>query len=204
LLDHHPGGAALFRLSRSTPIRTMLHHSCIALGARLESELATFWQSVAFADLPCDAVIERFAFFLKRRVENGTVRLHFLPELLDFELASSELRFLPRRELLADACGSVPLTRDAGLALHPLVRISRFLCDAGALFTALQNGVECAVPPRESFLLLTVLREATPEVFQLDAALGRKLWALQCVGTFGGTDAELRALGDLNILVRSH
>jgi hypothetical protein len=186
------------------PIHTMLHYSCIALGARLDAELGSFWQSIGFADLPCHEVVERFAFFLKRRVENGTVRLHFLPELLDFELATLELRFVPRRELLADAAGTVPLTRTAGLALHPLVRVSRFLCDATALFKALTGGMNRPAPARESFLLLSVLREASPEVFVLDATLGRKLWALQCVGTFGGTDSELGALGDLNLVVRSH
>src|SRR5688572_9081414 len=106
LLDHrhaHEGHARrASRLDRSSPIHSLLPYSCLALGGRLDGELSTFWKSVGFADLPFEAVIERFAHFLKRRVENGTVRIYFLPELLDFELAMRELRFLPRGPYLFD------------------------------------------------------------------------------------------------------
>ena len=209
LLDHNQADATPQRLNRSTPIHTILQFTCRALGVRLAGELDTFWQTVAFAELSCEKTLDRFAVFLKRRVENGTIRIHFLPELIDFELTCNELRFLPRRELLADANGGIPLTRDAGLSLHPLVRVLRFPCDAEALFATL-----CPNPAgrarhvhnrrRESFLLLSVLKQPTPEVFQLDPRLGRRLWALQNVGSFAGSEPELQTLAGLGVVVRSH
>ncbi|HTU66089.1 MAG TPA: hypothetical protein VMF52_09075 [Steroidobacteraceae bacterium] len=208
LLDPHRADDSPVRLNRSTPIRRLLPFACRALGAGLETELGSFWTSVDFADLPCGSAAEQFAVFLKRRVENGTLRLHFLPELLDFELASSELRFLPRQEFLAQGdTGALtqPLSRDAGLAIHPLMRISRFPCDAEALFATLMGRPrEARNARRETFLLLSVLKQPSPEIYQLDPKLGRRLWALQNVGTFGGSDAELRLLGDLRVIVRSH
>lgn len=207
LLDHqYPAGTAL-RLTRSTPIRTMLPFSCRALAALLDGELESFWKSVDFAEMSPNSVVERFAFFIKRRVENGTLRLHFLPELLDFELASNELRYLPRHSLLqhVEPVGATPLTKDAGLAINPLVRISRFPCDAEAMFDALAgNPRQERKSRRESFLLLSVLRQPTPEIYQLEPKLGRRLWALQNVGTFNGSEAELRTLGGLRVIVRSH
>jgi hypothetical protein len=197
LLDHHHA-----RLNRSTPILTMLNYSCLALGGRLDGELATFWKSVGFADLPFESVVERFAHFLKRRVENGTVRIYFLPELLDFELAMNELRFISRGPYLSGGAPREPrvlVQRGAHLELHPLMRISRFPCDAQALFETLAHGdcIDCNVRSHETFLLLSVLREAAPEVVPVPPALGRKLWALQCVGTFGGLPSDVAAANRL-------
>jgi hypothetical protein len=209
LLDPDQAAATPRRLNRSTPIHTILQFTCRALGARLAGELEAFWQSVGFADLSCDNTLDQFAFFLKCRVENGTIRIHYLPELIDFELTCNELRFLPRRELLAHADGGIPLTRDAGLTLHPLVRVQRFPCDAEGLFATL-----CPSPTaharsvhnrrRESFLLLSVLKQASPEVYQLEPRLGRRLWVLQNVGTFAGSAPELQTLAGLGVVVRSH
>jgi hypothetical protein len=214
LLDHHNPRPASNRLNRSTPIHTLLPYSCLALGGRLDGELASFWKSVGFADLPFDSVIERFAHFLKRRVENGTVRIYFLPELLDFELAMHELRFCSRSPYLHDAgmkAGEprepgVLVQRGAQLELHPLMRISRFPCDAQALFETLAHGdcIDCNVRSHETFLLLSVLRDATPEILPVPPALGRRLWALQCVGTFCGCAADVTAANRLVAGPRPH
>jgi hypothetical protein len=182
------------RLDRSSPIRALLPYSCLALGGRLDGEIESFWKSVGFANLPIDSVIERFAHFLKRRVENGTVRLYFLPELLDFELAAQELRFTARAPYLEQGIPREPqvlVQRGRRLALHPLMRISRFPCDALALLETLAHGdcIDCNVRSQETFLLISVLRGSHPEVMPVQAALGRKLWGLQCVDRFVGLDA---------------
>ena len=208
-LPDHSARRAPSRLDRSSPIHTLLPYTCLALGGRLDGELDSFWKSVGFADLPFDAVIERFAHFLKRRVENGTVRICFLPELLDFELAAHELRFTARAPYLEsgaprEAC--VLVQRGARLELHPLMRISRFPCDAEALFDALAHGdcIDCNVRSHETFLLLSVLRDGNPEVVAVPPALGRKLWALQSVGRFGGNDADVNAANALFVEHRAH
>lgn len=209
LLPDQVARRAPSRLDRSSPIHTLLPYTCLALGGRLDGELEAFWQSVHFADLPFGAVIERFAHFLKRRVENGTVRIYFLPELLDFELASHELRFTARAPYLE---GGVPrearvlVQRGARLELHPLMRISRFPCDAEALFETLARGecIDCNVRSYETFLLLSVLRDGDPDVVAVPPALGRKLWALQCVGRFGGGEADVAAANALCAERRAH
>jgi hypothetical protein len=209
LSDHPAARRAPTRLDRSSPIHALLPYTCLALGGRLDGELDSFWKSVGFADLPFAVAIERFANFLKRRVENGTVRIYFLPELLDFELAAYELRFTARGPYLErgeprEAC--VLVERGTQLALHPLMRISRFPCDAQALFETLAQGdcIDCNVRSHETFLLLSVLRDANPEVTPVPPALGRKLWALQCVGRFGGGEAEIAAANALCAENRAH
>jgi hypothetical protein len=197
------------RLDRSSPIHTLLPYTCLALGGRLDGELDSFWKSVGFADLPFDAVTERFAQFLKRRVENGTLRIYFLPELLDFELAAHELRFTARTPYLDAGVpreARVLVQRGTRLELHPLMRISRFPCDAEALFETLAHGdcIDCNVRSHESFLLLSVLHDGDPEVLPVAPALGRKLWALQCVGRFGGSDADVAAANALCAEPRPH
>jgi hypothetical protein len=210
LLPDHPGaGRARSRLDRSSPIHALLPYTCLALGGRLDGELDSFWKSVAFAALSFEATIERFAHFLKRRVENGTVRIYFLPELLDFELAAHELRFTARTPYLERGEpreARVLVQRGAQLALHPLMRVSRFPCDAEALFETLARGdcIDCNVRSHESFLLISVLRDGAPEVMPVAPALGRKLWALQCVGRFGGCDADVAAANALCAERRAH
>jgi len=209
IADHSRLRRAPSRLDRSSPIHTLLPFTCLALGGRLDGELDSFWKSVGFADLPFDAVLERFAHFLKRRVENGTVRIYFLPELLDFELAAHELRFTARGPYLdrgEPREATVLVQRGARLELHPLMRVSRFPCDAEALFETLAHGdcIDCNVRSHESFLLLSVLREGNPDVVPVPPALGRKLWALQCVGRFAGSGADVAAANALCTPRRPH
>lgn len=209
LPDHTGARRAPSRLDRSSPIHTLLPYTCLALGGRLDGELDSFWKSVGFADLAFDAVIERFARFLKRRVENGTLRIYFLPELLDFELAAHELRFTARGPYLERGEpreARVLVQRGAQLELHPLMRISRFPCDAEALFETLAHGdcIDCNVRSHETFLLISVLRDGNPEVVPVPPALGRKLWALQCVGRFRGCDADVAAANGLCAEPRPH
>jgi hypothetical protein len=209
LSDHVPPRRAPSRLDRSSPIHTLLPYTCLALGGRLAGELDSFWKSVGFADLPFDTVIERFAHFLKRRVENGTVRIYFLPELLDFELAAHELRFTARGPYLEHGEpreARVLVQRGTQLELHPLMRISRFPCDAEALIETLARGdcIDCNVRSHETFVLLSVLHHGNPEVVPVPPALGRKLWGLQCVGRFAGSAADVAAANDLCAPRRPH
>ena len=191
------------RSNREAPIHTLLSLSCLALGNRLAVEFDAYWKSVELAGQQFKPEIERFADFLKRRVENGTLRIHWLPELLDFELARNELRFLSRRRLMAEVARRAPVNGSTALALNPLVRIARFPCDATALFNALSRGGSAprAVSKQQTYVLLSVLQKATPEVVPTDPVLGKLLWALRCVGTFCGGDEQRAALVDMGVLV---
>jgi hypothetical protein len=173
---------SLYRSNRVTPIYTLLHFSCLALGTRLEAELNAYWRSVEFSDLQFQLEIERFARFLERRVADGALPEHWLPSLLNFELASNALRFAPRRQLLAEQLENAGSALDAPLHLSPLVRLVRFSCDASALFDSLSRAgaLQVTLPKGESYLLLSVLRNAVPEVIFLDPAVGSALLRLRC------------------------
>ena len=86
------------------------------------------------------------------------------------------------------------------------MRVSRFPCDAEALFETLAHGdcIDCNVRSHETFLLVSVLRDGNPEVIHVAPALGRKLWALQCVGLFGGSAADIAAANALCAERRPH
>lgn len=195
---------SLYRSSRVTPIYTLLHLSCLALADKLENQLDEYWKSAEFSDLQYRSEIERFALFLKGRVAAGALAIDYLPELLDFELASNDMRFLPRRRLLAETAMLDPRTRDARPKLHPLIRVARFSSDAAQLFAAVAHGdATDSLPLQESYVLLSVRRAVTPEVLSMERALAALLWELQTAGVFRGNDAQFASLAESGVIVRA-
>lgn len=193
---------ALYRSQRVTPIYTSLHLSCLALANRLETELDEYWRSEEFSDRRFRLEIERFAHFLKRRVAGGALPVACLPELLDFELASNDLRLLPRRRLLAETAGLAASTRDAPARVHPLVRVARFSYDTRSLFAAIAHGDPCDTLPRqESFVVLSVQNDPSPQVLPLERELGAALWELQQAGEFRGGDALFASLAQGRLVI---
>jgi hypothetical protein len=193
---------AIYRSHRVTPIYTSLHLSCLALANRLETELDEYLKSEEFSDRRFRLEIERFAHFLKRRLASGALAIDCLPELLDFELASNELRSAPRRRLLAETAGFAACARDVPARLHPLVRAARFSHDTRSLFAAIAHGDACDVLPRqESFVLLSVLQEPAPQVLPTDREIGTILWELQQSGAFHGSDAQFASLAQKGLIV---
>lgn len=194
---------SLYRSNRVTPIYTLLHLTCLALADRLEVELDEYWKAVEFSHQQFKREIEGFALFLKHRVASGKLAVECLPELLDFELASNELRFLPRRRLLAETAELGPCTRRDRPRLHPLVRVAHFSNDATRLFAAVAHGEPTDTLPRQdSYVVLSVQREVTPEVLPLDRALGALLWELRTSGAFRGSDAQFASLAEMGLIVR--
>ncbi len=193
---------ALYRSHRVTPIYTALHLTCLALANRLESELDEYFKSEECADTSLRLEIERFARFLERRVASGALPIECLPELLDFELASNDLRTLPRRRLLAETAGLPPCTRDVAPALHPLVRVARFSYDTRALFATIAHGdATDTLPRQESFVLISVQPDPVPQVVPVDRELGPILWELQQTSAFRGSDAQLDSLAQRGLIV---
>jgi hypothetical protein len=193
---------ALYRSQRVTPIYTSLHLSCLALANRLETELDEYWRSGEFSDRRFRLEIERFAHFLKRRIEDGALAIACLPELLDFELASNDLRNLPRRRLLAETTGLASSVREVPARVHPLVRVARFSYDTRSLFAAIAHGDPCDTLSRqESFVVLSVQDDPSPQVLPVERELGALLWELQQSGVFRGSDAQFASLAQRGLII---
>ena len=111
----------LYRTNRLTPVVMLLPYSCFVLGDRIGPIAERFWDG-SHTDLQFRSEIERFAAFLRELERTGELEEPLLDEILDFESAANELRFLPRRQLAARAQSSA----GAGVRLHPLVRLVRF------------------------------------------------------------------------------
>lgn len=111
----------LYRANRLTPVVMLLPYTCFVLGERMKSLAELFWTDRR-TDLQFRNEIVRFAAFLRERIRLGELDDPLLEEVLDFELATNELRFLPRRKIEAE------LETAAGprVKLHPLVRLVRF------------------------------------------------------------------------------
>jgi hypothetical protein len=194
---------ALYRSHRITPIYTSLHLSCLALADRLEAELDEYWKSAEFSDRRFRLEIERFASFLKRRVEAGEIAIDSLTELLDFELASNELRFLPRRRILLEAGNLARCTREDPARVHPLLRVARFSHDPKLLFAAVAHGYPGdSLPRQESHVVLSVLHDAAPQLLTLERELGALLWELQQSAPFRGSDAQFASLAERGLIIR--
>lgn len=118
----------LYRSNRLTPIVMSLPYTCFILGDRLRWIAGRFWDSHP-TDLQFRTEVERFAAFLRELVRSAELDEPLLMDVLAFELATNELRFLPRRRLAEDAQNST----GQGLRLHPLVRLVRFRHDPEAL-----------------------------------------------------------------------
>lgn len=161
-LAAHPGmrvNTAIHRANRLTPLDQTLPLTCLLLGERLAPLLARYWQSHPTENLQLPAECARFADFLTAELRYGRLADPFVEEVLSFERACTELRFLSAHEL-ADK-------RGAASALPAQVRIVRFRHDPERLLAAL---AEQQPPPADltvgDFLLLIDARAGEP-VFRL-------------------------------------
>src|SRR6266571_1465309 len=96
----------LYRANRITPLYTLLPLTCFVLGDDLKHETELFWESYRDTDLQFKQEIDRFAELLMRRVRAKQIENPFLQEVLEFEIAVNELRFLPRRQIANEFIGS--------------------------------------------------------------------------------------------------
>ena len=165
----------LYRTNRLTPIVMLLPYTCFILGDRMKSVAERFWND-SRTDLQFQNEIQRFAAFLHELVRAGELVEPLLEEVLAFELATNELRFLPRRRIREQAPGEVgPRVR-----LHPLVRIVRFRHAPEAL---LEHLAAMEPPPYSleegEFLLVLVAGSDELDVRQVDGELAELLEMLE-------------------------
>jgi hypothetical protein len=167
----------LYRVNRVTPIYTLLPRTCALLGDRLPDLLHAFWRQ-SETDLQYGPELERFARFVRDRLQAGQIEDPLLREVLDFELAWNALRYVPRRRILEEREGATPAGSDGRAALSPLMRVVRFEHDPVEVFRMLgdggDRGREHELEQREHFLLLDA---TTPriELRPLEPHVGREL-----------------------------
>jgi hypothetical protein len=122
----------LYRVNRMTPIYSYLPLSCFLLGENLIQEAEEFWSQGQPADLQFGPETERFALFLKHRLDTGAIVDPYLDEVLEFELAANRLQARARQG--AEPAGA---DRDRLLIQQPLTVIVEFGHDPLPLLQAL-------------------------------------------------------------------
>jgi hypothetical protein len=85
----------LYRANRVTPIFVFFPLTCRLLASDLRRELDSFWLQTSCIDLQYRSETARFVEFLKVRLGSGELQNEFLPEILDYEAAATELQFAP-------------------------------------------------------------------------------------------------------------
>jgi len=115
----------LYRVNRITPIFSYLPLSCFLLGDQLIVEAERFWSEGKPGDLQFGPETERFASFLKRRLDTAAIADLYLGEVLDFELAANRLQARARqgaavRENGRETKADEPLTALAEFDHDPL------------------------------------------------------------------------------------
>ena len=156
---------AIHRANRLTPIDQTLPFTCFLLGDELGPLVDRYWLENTTENLQLPAECERFGRFLEERLRAGEISNPYVAEVLAFERACTELRFLvaaddPRLDGAADRRGGLP----------PRVRIVRFRHDPVPLLERLSK---LEPPPGDlaegTFHLVIDCRTADPEFRLLDA-----------------------------------
>jgi len=178
----------LYRANRLTPIAMLLPYTCFVLGERMKPIAERFWDG-SRTDLQFRSEIERFAAFVRGLAAAGELDEPLLEEVLAFELATNDLRFLPRRQLAAAA----PANRDAGrVRLHPLVRLVRFRHEPEALLARLAAAEPLPYELADGdFPLVLVAGSEELEVRRVDAELAMLLESLGDGVSLDEDDARL-------------
>jgi hypothetical protein len=127
---------SLHRANRFGPMRAILPLTCRALGQHLRRELDAFWNGALPEDMQFKSEADRFASFLLRRVCEGQLDLPVLDDLLSFELAMTELRFMPQRPIRETLARAGTLVGATTLILHPFIRLLHFQHDPERLLAS--------------------------------------------------------------------
>ena len=160
----------LYRANRLTPLNRILPLTLAALGPGLREVLDHFWRSCP-ASLQSAGEAAAFVAFLRRQLAEGAILDALLAEVLEFEMAVSELRFLSRRAALAEKLGE-------GLVRHPLIRVLRFRHEPSLVLGRLAEGHPPGRLPEGEHYLLLDWRMATLRLGALAPTLGRALLGL--------------------------
>jgi hypothetical protein len=170
----------LYRFNRITPLYTLLPLTNFVLGESFIHEAEFFWETFRDSDPRFTQEVDRFGEFLMQRIDGHQIENPFVEEILKFELATNELRFVQRQEILdGPGNGSRRERAAATLHLHPLVRLVPFRHEPAKLLQLLKERRPLPYQLLEGdfWLLLDVLGEEL-QVRRIDPTLGEILQAI--------------------------
>jgi hypothetical protein len=192
---------SLHRANRLGPVHAILPLTCRALGPNLRRELDAFWNGALPEDLQFKSEAERFAAFLQRRAREGRLELPVMDDLVSFELAMAELRFMPQRQIRETLKCAETLADATTLVLHPLTRLLHFRHDPERLLATIIS--EHPIPAdlaRGDYHLLLDGRGERIAVRLLDSHLAGILNAFNLGVPPVLDDSELRSLLDAGLI----
>lgn len=152
---------AIHRANRITPLDHSVPFTLFLLGDRLRDLFQRYWSENPTENLQIPAECERFAAFLEAEIRAGRIVDPYLEEVLAFERACTELKFLTDEELRR--------VNPAAGALPPLVRVITFRHDPEPLLEALANKTMPENMTPGEFHLLIDCRTGEPDFRMLDA-----------------------------------
>jgi hypothetical protein len=197
---------SLYRTNRISPIYNLMPYTCFVLGDALMDEATEFWKNFDESRLQFDEEVKKFGNFLRRRIELGFQTSPILPDVLEYELASNELRFTSRKDVLAFLeRNDVRSGRNMDVRLHPLLRLLLFRHEPRQLLELLneKRSAPYEIPEGEFWLLLDGKGE-TLETKLIEPGLGRLLNSIN-VGTQASLNPEdVGILLEAGLVVRSH
>lgn len=186
---------SLHRANRLGPIHAVLPLTCRALGEYLRRELDAFWNGEPPEDVQFKSEAERFATFLRGRMSDGHLDLPVVNDLLAFELAMADLRFLPQRQIREALLEAESGGGGTTLVLHPFIRLLHFRHDPEPLLTTVIG--ERPLPadlPRGNYHVLVDGKYGGMAIRVLDVRLSKILEAFNQGIPHGLDDSEIHSL----------
>ena len=194
----------LYRFNRITPLYTLLPLTNFVMGESFIHEAELFWESFRDSDPRFTQEVDRFGDFLIQRLHRGEIQNEFAEEIICFELATNELRFAQREEILGElGNASLGSGKTRALQLHPLVRLVTFRHEPAKLLRLLKDRrpQPYQLMKDRFWVLLDVLGEEL-RVRRIEPQLGEILERIAGSGiTLSEEDSE--ALLEAGMVVRS-
>jgi hypothetical protein len=186
---------ALYRLERLKTLFRSLPMTCTLLGDSLLLETERCWPvDDHFPEEIGD--LQHFAWHLRDRIAQGTLRERAVADVLEYELAGHTLRYAS-----ASTWPLAPLGRVVQVGSS--VRLMRFQFDPAALLPLLASGQR---PTRlrkgEFYVVLTTHHRAVQTHF-LELGMGRLVWTLATAAPTPACEPALRVLAEAGIVCAS-
>jgi hypothetical protein len=193
----------LYRFNRITPLYTLLPLTAFVLGDEFIHEAEAFWGHTD-SDPRFRQKLDRFGEFLIERIRQGKIESPLVNEVLTFELATNELRFAQRREILDELkSSSESTTISRRVRLHPLTRLVPFRREPATLLRFLKERrpLPYKLVEGDFWLLLDVLDDEL-RVRKIDPRLGLVLNAISADDNYLLPDGDVGALLEAGMVVR--
>jgi hypothetical protein len=194
---------SLYNANRLSPIYNLVPHTCFLLGDALLPEATEYWKGYRESRLQFHDEVKEFADFLRQRIENGFVRIPMLAEVIEYELALNEFRYMQRQDVLSRVEMSETVGRESKrVSLHPMIRVVLFTREPRRVLELLDARQP---PPYDlaegEFWLLLDGKEEEVSVKLIDPNVGRVLKAIDTGAAPAISDDDLEALLDAGLVL---